>query len=116
MADLTVTTPYRVGGRSIVRANAGNIALMPFTFVPAASYTTGGDTIATADMPGTYVTLLDAWSISHTGGYAWKLDVANKKLLAFVGESSGVAVEADSTANLQTSTGTAAVTIWFLVR
>ncbi len=116
MADLTVTTPYRTGGTSIMRANAANIRVMPFTFVPASSYTTDGDTIATTDMPSTYTTLLDPWSISNVGGYCWKLDVTNKKLLAYIGESSGVGAQADSTANLQTSCGTAAITIWFLVR
>ena len=116
MADLTVTKPYRLGGRSIVRATTGvNVTLMPFTFVPASSYTTDGDTIATADMPGGYTTLLSPWAINCEGGYKWKLDVTNKKLLAYIGESSGVSVQADSTANLQTATGSSAVTLWFLV-
>lgn len=112
MTDLTVTKPHQTSGRSIVRAKAANLAIVPFTFVPAASYTTDGDTIATADMPN--VTLRSEWAINPVGGYAWRLDVTNKKMMAYVGESSGTGTQADSTANLQTSAGTAAITLWFL--
>jgi hypothetical protein len=117
MADLTVTKPYAIGGRSIVRANTTfNLRVVPFTFVPATSYTTNGDTIATADMPIGSASLVSEWAINCVGGYVWRLDVANKKLLAYVGESSGVGAQADSTANLQTSSGTAAITLFFLAR
>src|SRR3954463_9390097 len=116
MTDLTVTTPYRkAGGRVIVRsATDPSVFLLPFTFVPAASYTTNGNTIATADMPTGYTTMISPYAINCEGGYVWKINVSGKLLLAYVGESSGVGTQADSTANLQTSAGSSAITIFFL--
>ena len=117
MADLTVTTPYAKGGASIVRARFNdNLRLVPFTFVPASSYTTNGDTIATADMPNVGSGLVSPWAIGG-GPYGLKLDVTNKKLLAYGSDASGAtAVQIASTTNLQTVLGTAAITVFFLIR
>ena len=116
MADLVVTTPYKLGGASEVRAYFNdNLRLLPFTFVCASSYTTDGDTIATADMPGGYKDLITPWAIG-AGPYGFKLDVANKKLMVFSAAGTTTAVQVASTTNIQTVMGTAAITVFFLVR
>ncbi len=113
---LTVTSPYGDGGISIVRARAENIFFLPFTFVPVAAYDTSGNAIATADMPVGYKDLLSVWAAFGGGPYGFKLDVANKKLLAYGAASTATAVELAANTNLQTVLGTAAITIWFVCR
>lgn len=120
MATLVCSKPYTQGGASEVRSYfIGNLRLLPFSFVPSASYTTGGDTIAAADLPGTpaqYKDLISPFAINCTP-YIWKLDVGNSKLLAYGGgASTGLIAEVASTTNLTTLAGSAAITIFFLVR
>jgi hypothetical protein len=116
MADVTVSKPYGISGRAIFRARAdGNFFLQPWSFVPVTSYTTGGDTIATADMPGGYKDLITPWAVAGAGPYGMKLDVANKKIMVYISAAAG-AVEVNSTTNIQTAMGTTAITLWFLCR
>ena len=86
-----------------------------FTFVPVAAYDTSGNAIATADMPVGYKDLLSPWAVFGGGPYAFKLDVANKTLLAYAGASTATAVQLAANTNLQTVLGTAAISIWFAV-
>lgn len=117
MADLVVTTPYKLGGASEVRAYFNdNLRLLPFTFVPVAAYDTSGNAIATADLPSGYKDLVSPWAIGAPGGYGFKLDVANSTLLAYAGNGTATSVQLAANTNLQTVLGTAAITIFFLVR
>lgn len=111
---LTVTTPYKMGGASEVRAYFNdNLRLLPFTFVPVATYDAGGNVIAAADLPSGYKDLVTPWAIAG-GPYGFYLDVANSKLKVYAANGGATGVE--FVGNLQTVLGTAAITIFFLVR
>ena len=118
MATLVVTTPYAKGGGSIVRANFNdNLKLVPFTFVPSASYTTSGDTIPTGSGPAGYKDLLNGgFSVFSSGPYAFQYDAANSKLLCWGTTTGGVAAQTTAGTNLTTALGSSAVTIFFAVR
>ncbi len=114
---LTVSTPYKLGGASEVRAYFNdNLRIIPFTFVPVAAYDTSGNAIAAADLPQGYKDLVSPWAIGAPGGYAFKLDVTNSTLWAYGANGTGTSVQLAANTNLQTVLGTAAITIFFWVR
>jgi hypothetical protein len=114
---LTVSTPYKKGGASIVRALFNdNLKFIPFTFVPSSSYTSSGDAVAAADMPAGYKDLISPWHAFPQLPYSFKLDTTNLTLWAYVGDTATGAHEVTGSTNLQTVLGTAAITIFFAVR
>lgn len=113
---LTVSTPYKQAGASLVRGHMENLKLLPFTFVPVAAYDTGGNAIAAADLPSSYKDLITPWAIGGVGGYSFKLDTTNSTLMAYAGNGTATSVQLAANTNLQTVLGTSAITIFFLVR